>query len=53
MEANPNDPSRKSAVYYATANIIVLKDGIIKCESKVGPSSNIKRLDEYTGSENA
>jgi hypothetical protein len=53
MEANPNDPSRKSAVYYATANIIVLKDGIIKCESKVGPNSNIKRLDEYSESENA
>ena len=28
-EANPNDPSRKSVLWYATANGILLKDGLI------------------------
>lgn len=54
MEANPNDPTRKSAVYYATANIIVLKDGLIPCHSRVGPSSlGIGRLDTFIGGKNA
>lgn len=32
---NPNDPSRKSSLYYATADLIVLKDDVIVCESKI------------------
>ncbi|MEM0287012.1 MAG: hypothetical protein QXG05_02405 [Nitrososphaerota archaeon] len=39
IEANPNDPTRKSAVYYATANLIILKDGLIACNTLVGPRS--------------
>lgn len=39
LQANPNDPTRKSAVYYATANLITLKDGLIICKSAVGPGS--------------
>ena len=31
LEANPNNPGRKSCVYYVTANMIVLSDGIIIC----------------------
>jgi hypothetical protein len=31
VEANPNDPGRKSSLYYVTANMIVLSDGIIIC----------------------
>jgi hypothetical protein len=54
VEANPNDPTRKSALYYATANIIVLKDGIITCQSKVGPGSlRIRKLDMFIGGDNA
>jgi hypothetical protein len=29
LEANPNDPARKSSLYYATANFLVLKDGVL------------------------
>jgi len=29
LEANPNDPARKSSLYYATADFIVLQDGIL------------------------
>jgi hypothetical protein len=36
LQANPNSPNRKSALYYATANLITLKDGFIQCENKVG-----------------
>jgi hypothetical protein len=43
LQANPNDSARKSAVYYATANIIRLSDGFINCESKVGPGSTRRR----------
>lgn len=30
LEANPNDPKRKSCLWYATANGILLKDGFIR-----------------------
>jgi hypothetical protein len=33
LEANPNNSGRKSCVYYVTANMIVLSDGIIICTS--------------------
>ncbi len=36
LEANPNQNTRKSALWYATADLIELKDGIIIAESKVG-----------------
>lgn len=29
LDKNPNDPSRKSALWYATANAISLKDGVL------------------------
>lgn len=35
MNANPNVSTRKSALWYATADLIELKDGIIVAESKV------------------
>ena len=34
-ESNPNDPNRKSALWYATADLIELKDGIIIAKSKI------------------
>jgi hypothetical protein len=47
LEANPNDPFRKSALWYATANLIRVKNGVIPCESLVGPnrmrSANLER----------
>lgn len=36
---NPNDPSRKSSLYYATADLIVLKDDVIVCKSKIDHDS--------------
>jgi len=41
LEANPNDPTRKSSVYYATADFIVLKDGLIICDSQIGLGSSL------------
>jgi hypothetical protein len=35
-KANPNKSSSKSALWYATADLIVLKDGIIPCVHNVG-----------------
>jgi hypothetical protein len=53
-EANPNDPRRKSAVYYATANLIALKDGIIVCQSRVGPNSaETPRLEQFLSDSDA
>jgi hypothetical protein len=49
---NPNRHSSKSALWYATADMIVLKDGIIPCVSKVSPDAYekqmLKMLDENT-----
>lgn len=39
LEANPNDPLRKSALWYATADLIRLSDGLIPCKSLVGPGT--------------
>jgi hypothetical protein len=36
LEANPNKNTRKSALWYATADLIELKDGLLFPESKVG-----------------
>ena len=36
LEANPNENTRKSALWYATADLIELKDGLLFPESKVG-----------------
>lgn len=41
IEANPNDPERKSALWYATADIIELKDGFIVAKSKIGKNYGI------------
>lgn len=32
LEANPNNPARKSCLYYATADMIALSDGLIICD---------------------
>lgn len=36
LKANPNIPSGKSALWYATADLIIMKDGIIPCTSTIG-----------------
>jgi hypothetical protein len=36
LEANPNKNTRKSALWYATADLIELKDGLLFPESKIG-----------------
>lgn len=36
LQANPNSPVKKSSLYYATANLIALKDGLIVCKNKLG-----------------
>lgn len=41
---NPNRHSSKSALWYATADMIVLKDGIIPCVSKVSPDAYEKQM---------
>lgn len=50
LKSNPNKQSQKSALWYATANLIVLRDGLIPCESKVDQKSYenqlLKALDE-------
>jgi len=45
-EANPNDSSRKSSVYYATADRIKLGDGFIECRSKVGSGRGQASLED-------